>query len=138
MPPPKAIFDTNILIDSLNQDHRADLVRIRPLTRYLSAVVHMELRALSGPARAHRAVERLAAAYRSVGRFVAPQPPSFARAGERLVELRKAGFEVRPASLLNDLLIALTAREIGATLFTRDRDFEEIRKLEDFSLQIVD
>jgi predicted nucleic acid-binding protein len=42
------------------------------------------------------------------------------------------------ASLVRDVLIALTARTIGATLVTADAgDFEAIRALKRFSLQVV-
>jgi predicted nucleic acid-binding protein len=45
---------------------------------------------------------------------------------------------VRRAALVNDVLIALTARSIGATLYTADRgDFEAIRRVRDFALEVV-
>lgn len=49
-----------------------------------------------------------------------------------------AGQEVRRASLVNDVLIALTARQLGATLCTADdEDFRAIRRVRDFSLEVV-
>jgi len=52
--------------------------------------------------------------------------------------LRLAGHEIRRASLVNDLLIALTARQMGATVYTSDlQDFEAIRRIRDFSLRAV-
>jgi SAM-dependent methyltransferase len=46
--------------------------------------------------------------------------------------------EVRQASLLADLLIALTAGQIGATVYTADADdFEAIRRIRDFRLEVV-
>jgi predicted nucleic acid-binding protein len=49
-----------------------------------------------------------------------------------------AGREVRRASLVNDVLIALTARSLGATLYTADgEDFKAIRRVRDFALQVV-
>jgi predicted nucleic acid-binding protein len=44
---------------------------------------------------------------------------------------------VRRASLVNDVLIALTARAIGATLFTADRDYEAIRSILGFELALI-
>jgi predicted nucleic acid-binding protein len=62
----------------------------------------------------------------------------FADAGEVLRRLRAAGRDVRRASLVHDVLIALTARTIGARLVTADAgDFEAIRALRRFSLQVV-
>jgi predicted nucleic acid-binding protein len=51
-----------------------------------------------------------------------------------LRELRAKGRETRRASLVHDVLIALTAREIGATVITGDvSDFEVIYELVDFT-----
>jgi predicted nucleic acid-binding protein len=59
-------------------------------------------------------------------------------AGLVLRALRMAGREVRRASLVNDVLIALTARTTGATLYTAAaEDFEAIRQVRDFPLAIV-
>ena len=69
---------------------------------------------------------------------MAPSPAAWKRAGAVLRGLRSRGREVRRASLVNDMLIALTARDTGATVFTRDgSDFGVIRKLVDFSLMVV-
>ena len=52
--------------------------------------------------------------------------------------LRLGGREVRQASLVNDVLIALTARSIRATLYTADaEDFEEIKRVRNFALEVV-
>jgi predicted nucleic acid-binding protein len=62
----------------------------------------------------------------------------FDEAGLVLRALRLAGREIRRASLVNDVLIALTARSIGAMLYTADaEDFESIRQVRDFSLAVV-
>jgi predicted nucleic acid-binding protein len=52
--------------------------------------------------------------------------------------------ELRPdlktklSALVNDCLLALSARDIGATLYTRNRDdFMLLRKVRPFSLVIV-
>jgi len=81
------------------------------------------------PIRAHAASARL----------VAPSAPVFDEAGFVLRALRMAGREVRHASLVNDVLIALTARRLGATLYTGDaEDFRAIRGVRDFSLEVVE
>lgn len=55
-----------------------------------------------------------------------------------MAKLRATGREVRRASLVNDVLIALTAREIGATVLTAHAgDFMAIRAIDDFSLEVV-
>jgi predicted nucleic acid-binding protein len=54
-----------------------------------------------------------------------------------LQRLREGGREIRRASLVDDVLIALTARSIGATMFTADEDYEVIRSVVDFKLERV-
>jgi hypothetical protein len=59
-------------------------------------------------------------------------------AGLVLRVLPSGGCEIRRASLVNDLLIALTARQLGATVYTASvQDFEAIRRVRDFSLWTV-
>jgi predicted nucleic acid-binding protein len=48
-----------------------------------------------------------------------------------------AGREVRRASLVGDVLIAHTARSLGASLVTAGRDYEAIRSVLDFDLEVV-
>jgi len=53
-------------------------------------------------------------------------------------ELCAVGTRGRRASLPNDVLIAMTARRVGATLYTGDaQDFDAIRDVLDFSLEVV-
>jgi len=60
----------------------------------------------------------------------------FERAGSLLRRLKLAGREVRSAAFVNDVLIALSARSIGATVVTSNvRDFEAIRRIEPFALE---
>jgi predicted nucleic acid-binding protein len=108
------------------------------LVRYLSAVVVLELRAGAKSRSARHALDRLVRAYTAGGRLIAPTADAFDRAGSLLRKLKLAGLEVRTASLVNDVLIAETARSTGATVVTANRsDFEAIRSLEAFSLEIV-
>jgi len=71
-------------------------------------------------------------------RLVPPSTSVFDEAGLVLRALRMAGREVRQAALVNDVLIALTARWLGATLYTANGDdFAAIRRVRDFSLEVV-
>ena len=64
-----------------------------------------------------------------------PSSEVFDRAGGVLRELKLAGREVRQASLCNDVLIALTARSIGASVATVNLDdFAAIRRIKRFDL----
>jgi predicted nucleic acid-binding protein len=134
----KIVLDTNVYIGWLN-DGLNEAVVIGPgRTRYLSAVVQMELRAGASKLPTRRAADKLLRAYQASGRYVAPDGALFDAAGTTLRALKGRGREIRRASLVADVLIAHTARSLGATLVTRDRDFEAIRDVFDFELDLID
>jgi predicted nucleic acid-binding protein len=134
----KLLLDTNVYIGWLNHRLHEALVVGPGFVRYLSSVVQMELRAGAITRRARQRLDQLVRAHAAAGRLVAPSPARFDEAGLALRALRLAGQEIRRASLVNDLLIALTARQIGATVCTCDiGDFEAIRRIRDFSLRAV-
>jgi predicted nucleic acid-binding protein len=137
MIPRKAILDTNVYIGWLNRGLHEELMLGRGLVRYLSAVVLMELRAGAVMLPARRAVDHLARAYAAGGRIVAPSSQVYDEAGRMLRQLKELGREVRRASLVNDVLIALTARTLGATVFSADQDHDAIRSLLDYRLERV-
>src|SRR5439155_10250825 len=83
-------------------------------------------------------VNQLLRPYAEAGRILSPSAAIFDRAGQVLRELRMRGREVRRASLVGDVLIALAARASGATLWTADAGaFEAIRAIEPFSLRLA-
>jgi predicted nucleic acid-binding protein len=55
----------------------------------------------------------------------------------KLDQTKERGREIRRSSLVSDVLIAHTARSLGAAVLTRDRDFEAIRAVFDFELEQV-
>jgi predicted nucleic acid-binding protein len=134
----KLLLDTNLYVGWLNHGLHELLVVGPGSVRYLSSVVQMELRAGAATRPARRVLDQLIRVYTATARLAAPSPTVFDEAGLVLRALRLAGREVRRASLVNDVLIALTARSMGATLYTADaEDFESIRQVRDFSLEIV-
>jgi predicted nucleic acid-binding protein len=134
----KLLLDTNLYVGWLNDGRHEGLVVGPGFVRYLSSVVQMELRAGARTRPAWRVLDQLVRAHASSARLIAPSPPVFDEAGLVLQALRMAGREVRRASLVNDVLIALTARSLGATLYTADgEDFKAIRRVRDFALQMV-
>jgi predicted nucleic acid-binding protein len=133
----KVILDTNLYIDWFNKGLHEELMVGPGLVRYLPTVVQMELRVGAVMLPARRALDQLVRAYRTAGRIVAPDREVFDQAGRTLQRLREAGREIRRASLVDDVLIALTAHSIGATVFTADEDFEVIRGVVDFKLSRV-
>jgi predicted nucleic acid-binding protein len=62
------------------------------------------------------------------------------RSEEKRARFRMTYFSLLPATFLsNDILIALCARRIGATLFTYNRDdFRLIHRHKEFSLRILE
>jgi predicted nucleic acid-binding protein len=77
-------------------------------------------------------------AFERTNRLLPPSTTAWARAGTVLRKLRESGREIRRSSLVHDLLIALTARDIGATVLTsHESDFASIRKYLDFSFEVI-
>jgi hypothetical protein len=130
----RVLLDTNIYISFMNLGQHESIVLGAGLVRHMSTVVLMELEAGAGTPAARRAVGQLARVFERSGRLSPPPPGAWRRAGAVLRELRAKGRETRRASLVHDVLIALTAREIGATVITGDvSDFEVIYELVDFT-----
>jgi predicted nucleic acid-binding protein len=118
------LLDTNVFVDYLRAGRHADWVtgRVGEIIRFLSSVVLMELRLGADTPRRKRAVDRITAAFPG-GRVIAPTPELFDRAG--LLFRRVYGdLSGHPDRLgpINDLLIALTAWQIGATIVTSNHD----------------
>jgi predicted nucleic acid-binding protein len=120
----KVLLDTNVLIDYLRADLYAEWVfgGVSNIIRFLSSIVLMELRIGADTARRQRAVDRLQAAF-PTSRVIAPLPPLFDQAGRlfRTLHGDGSGLDDRLGPV-NDLLIALTARQIGATVLTNNLD----------------
>jgi predicted nucleic acid-binding protein len=120
----KVLLDTNVFIDYLRADLYADWIfgGVNNIIRFLSSVVLMELRIGADTPRRQRAVDRIQAAF-PIGRVIAPLPPLFDSAGQlfRTLHGDRSGLRDRLGPV-NDLLIALTARQIGATVVTNNLD----------------
>lgn len=131
----KVLIDTCVYIDWLNKGRHEEVMLGTGLVRYLSAVVAMELRAGAQHRAARDSTAALIRAYRSSGRLVVPSGVVFERAGGVLRQLKLAGRDVRLSSLCNDVLVALTAKSIGATVVTANLDdFVAIQGIERFDL----
>jgi predicted nucleic acid-binding protein len=134
----RVLLDTNLYISFMNTGAGEALVLGPAMIRYMSTVVLMELEAGATTTAARRSVAQLARTFEKTGRLSAPSSAVWSRAGSVLRALRAQGREVRRASLVHDVLIALTARDIGATVLTQDAgDYAAIRKYVDFSYSAV-
>ena len=127
----KYALDTNIFIDGFRSevaqaDIFAFLNRWLPFT-YLSAVVMQELAAGARTPQASRDVEDgVFGPFERRRRVFAPSGAAFARSGRVLAALAaREGWQVfdEKPSLLNDALLAVSCREQGITLITKDADF---------------
>ncbi len=118
----KVIIDTNVFIDYLRADIHSEWVfgQIDNTIRFLSSIVLMELRLGADTLRRKRAVDKIKAAFPKE-RHIAPTPHIYDHAGKLFQVIYGDGSgltdRLRP---VNDLLIALTARQVGATVITRN------------------
>ena len=136
----RVVIDTNLYIDWLNQgDHEAVLFQ-RHGVKYLSAVVLMELFAGAFSARDQKLLHGITATFAKADRILLPSIAVYEEAGTVLRRLQASqGYSLtRTSSLVNDVLIALSARSIGATVITQNqRDFAAIREIRPFKLEVV-
>ncbi len=127
----KVLLDTNGLIDYLRADLHADWIfgGVSNIIRFLSSIALMELRIGADTPRRQRAVGRIQAAF-PPSRLIAPLPQLFDHAGRLFRTLYGDGSGIDDRlGPVNDLLIALTARQIGATVLTSNvDDFEQIAR----------
>ena len=134
----RVLLDTNVYVDWLNTGLREAVVVGPGFVRHLSTVVLMELEVGATTPAAKRAVKQLAVAFERADRIATPSPNAWRTASRVLRGLRDQGREIRRSSLVHDVMIALTARDLGATLLTHDAsDYAAIRRHVDFSMTVV-
>jgi len=137
----RVVHDTNVYIDWFNAGRHEDVLFQRDAVKHLSAVVLMELRAGAFAARDRRLVQRVESAFTRAGRILLPSRAVFVEAGDVLRRLQaRRGFDFKANhSVVNDVLIALSARSIGATVVTQnERHYRAIRAVRPFQLVVVD
>lgn len=133
----KVVYDTGLYIDLLRSSSRLELFTAREHTRYLPAVVMMELLAGVRNPRQKRIVDSLIAPYSKAGRIVSLNAPLHYKAGETLAASFRQGWQIR-SGYINDVLIALSAFSCGAVLYTGNRrDFQQIAKTVPVRLEFV-
>ena len=130
----KYTLDTNVFIDGFrNEEAQAEvfafLNRALPFT-YLSAVVMQELAAGARTVDAARDVQNgVFEPFERRRRVFAPSSAAFAESGRVLAAVAaREGWQLldEKPSLLNDALIAVSCREQGITLITKDGDFRRL------------
>jgi predicted nucleic acid-binding protein len=118
----------------------AAFARIRELAprTFLASVVSAELRAGAVDQTGRSVVLELTDRFDRLGRVVTPEARSWSLAGDVLGDIRRRepGLRDTIARLWNDALIALSARQIGASVVTGHvEDFELLRRFVRFDLE---
>jgi len=140
----KYLLDTNVYLDASRSELRREQFRatffpLLPAT-YLSAVVAYELMVNAVDRRSRAKVEDFTRPLEQAGRVVTPTFDDWTEAATVVtaIEFRDRGWRSKLPALLNDILIALSARRVGATVLTRNRDdFLLIRRHTGFSLRVL-
>ena len=141
----KYVLDTNIYLAACRSEEKRAQFRktffpLLPAT-FLSAVVAYELLVAAQDRRTRVLVEEFTRPMERTGRLVTPAFADCVKASEVLTAIkeRDGTWRSKLPHLLNDTLIALCARRIGATLLTYNRDdFRLLRRYLDFSLHILE
>ena len=141
----KYLLDTNVYIDAARsairrEQFKAAFFPLLPAT-YLSAVVAYELMVNAADRRSRARVEDFTRPLERAGRVVTPTFDDWIEAAAlvTVIEVRDRGWRSKLPALLNDILIALSARRVGAMVLTRNRDdFLLIRRHKGFSLRILE
>jgi len=135
---PKVLWDTTVYIDYLSRG-------IPPSSQakghlFLSSVVIAELYAGAESAQALRKLDLFFKTMSRYNRLITPSAMYWRQAGKLLSAIaRRFGFEeIGRSRLMNDVLIAISASRIHATLCTANaKDFRRIAEFLDFDFVVV-
>lgn len=135
----KIVFDTSAFIPWLNRGIIYPLWEKEGETPviYMSAVVMAELYAGAFDRTSIKLLDELYNIFSGLGRLVVPAAADWQKTGKVAAQLgRKYGFEEKyVVGITHDILIALSARQIGAAVVTHNvKDFLRIREWVDFKV----
>jgi len=140
----KHLIDTDLYIDLIQSGKTLPIIRELyekdAAGIYFSSVVAQELLAGARSSAGRRNVEILLSPFERVGRIVTPSHGQWREAGDILAKVldTRPDLKNKLAGLINDCLLALSARAIGATLYSRNRDdFLLLQKIRHFPLVVV-
>ena len=139
----RLVFDTSVYISAIRGGLFSPVFRMLQETlprAFLASVVSAELLAGATNPAARRTVMDFVRRAHKVRRVVTPDAGTWERAGTLFSEIRQGSPHLRPQvkMLWNDVLIALSARQVGAMIVTRNaRDFELLRQYIPFELHIL-
>jgi predicted nucleic acid-binding protein len=135
----KVVFDTRIYIGIFNRGLYADEINWFTKVTYLVHPVLHELWIGAKGKSEIRHLKRFGNTFVRLGRLVKPTSATQIKTGGVLQKLRSTGkLDPRNPGQYNDVCIALLARQIGATVVTRDiNDFKRIQSVVDFRYRDV-
>lgn len=125
------ILDSQMMIRAIRYERETERFRgfLSVSLVYLCSVVAQELLAGARDDEMRRLRREFLEPFEKVDRLATPSYRGWTEAGLVLREMRRRGFIVT-SSLTNDVLIAVSAAEVGATLVhDNSRDFEAIKRL---------
>lgn len=135
----KVVIDTSVYVPFINKGTSHPMLELGqgvPLF-YMSAVVIEELYAGASDDASIRLLDNLYKTFESAGRLIVPDAADWQKTGRIVAKLgSKYGFEdIFLARITNDILIALSARKIGAVVVTHNtKDFLRIKEFIDFQI----
>ncbi len=138
------LFDTNIYLRVIYsaeyaRRHREHFARLAPRI-HLCSVVAGELYAGAHTVQAIRLIDGMLAPYVRVNRLVFPNHNDWVDMGKVAAGILSAhpGYRSKLPALQNDILIALSARRIGATVVSENaKDIALIQKFISFSFLVI-
>lgn len=128
---PKYALDTNLYIDASRLPERMATLRQfvdqhLPQIHLSAVVAHELIQGARSPSQLRVVEVEVLAPFAKVSRTFAPSTRAWHEAGVAMARLQQLRGTLSP-SLRLDLLIALSCREQGITLVSRDGDFEELK-----------
>lgn len=140
----KYLLDTNVYLGAARSEVERNRFRqtffpLLPAT-YLSSIVAYELYVNARDSRTRNLLTEFIRPIERTGRIVNPTFDDWVEAAAIItaIEEKERSWRSKLPALLNDVLVSLCARRIGATLLTYNKDdFQLIHRHKDFSLRVL-
>ncbi|MBF0198860.1 MAG: PIN domain-containing protein [Planctomycetes bacterium] len=129
----KVLVDTSLFISWFRGQHIDLAQKVLTCVPYLSSVVATELKAGARTTKQQRQLDKMLSAYEDTDRIITPDHQTYREAGTVIAKLG-----VPTKSILADTLIALSARSIGAEVWTiNESDFKKVQGVRQYKLNVI-
>ena len=135
----KVVFDTNIYIGAFNRGlYREEINGFNKVMFLVHPVLHELWMGAKGKAETRHLI-KFGSLFIKLGRLVTPTPSTQIMIGRTCQKLRYSGqLDPKKPKIYNDVCIALLARQVGATVVTRNiDDYNKIKNFVDFHFRDV-